>query len=217
MLPKNNLPALTDRQQEILNYICNAIDDEGYPPTLREIADRFGLNSTNGVNDHLVALEKKGYIRRGADKSRAIEILANPEGVVPSDDGKIIDLGVPIVGRIAAGTPFLATENIEGYLQVDRSLYQGAELFFLRIKGDSMIEDHIVEDDLVLIKRQTTADKGEIVAALVEDEATLKHFYPHVNHIELRPANSKMKPIMVNPRDKAIQILGKMVGLFRKY
>jgi repressor LexA len=95
MLPKNNLPALTDRQQEILNYICNAIDDEGYPPTLREIADRFGLNSTNGVNDHLVALEKKGYIRRGADKSRAIEILANPEGVVLSDDGKIIDLGVP--------------------------------------------------------------------------------------------------------------------------
>jgi repressor LexA len=121
------------------------------------------------------------------------------------------------VGRIAAGTPFLATENIEGYLQVDRSLYQGAELFFLRIKGDSMIEDHIVEDDLVLIKRQTTADKGEIVAALVEDEATLKHFYPQVDHIELRPANSKMKSIRVNPRDKAIQILGKMVGLFRKY
>jgi repressor LexA len=214
---KSNLPALTDRQQEILNYICNAINDEGYPPTLREIADRFGLNSTNGVNDHLVALEKKGYIRRGADKSRAIEILENPEGVVSSDDGKIIDLGVPIVGRIAAGTPFLATENIEGYLQVDRSLYQGAELFFLRIKGDSMIEDHIVEDDLVLIKRQTTADKGEIVAALVEDEATLKHFYPHVDHIELRPANSKMKSIKINPRDKAIQILGKMVGLFRKY
>jgi repressor LexA len=217
---------LTERQEEIFQYIYEHINENHYPPTLREIADHFKLSSTNGVNDHLAALERKGYLRRCADKSRALEVLKMPQnynqGNVSKNISKqnVIQMSdfkeIPIVGRIAAGKPLLATENIESTLKVDSSMFRYQDLFAVKVKGDSMIEDHILNGDIVVIKKQAIASASDIVAALLNDEVTLKRFYHHGDKIELRPANVHYESIFVHPGEVEVSILGKMVGLIRK-
>ena len=205
---------LTERQKEILDFLQNYIEDEGYPPTLREIGLRFGIKSTNGVNDHLQAIERKGYIKRSPDTSRGIVILGSKN--IETEDNIVPFNSVPILGTIAAGAPLLAVENIEGYLKVDNTIINSEESFALRVKGESMIEDHIADGDYVIIRRQSSAAPNEIIAAMIEDEVTLKRFFHFGDYIELRPSNSSMSPIRVERGDTSIKILGKMVGLIRR-
>jgi len=197
---------LTKRQQEVLDYIKNYIKAAGYPPTVREIGGNFEM-SEKGAYDHLRAIEKKGYIKRAAKKYRAIEIL----DFVPFSKGGIVE--VPIVGRIAAGEPLFAIENIEGTLPLSKGMVSGAGTFALRVKGTSMIEAGIFNGDYVIVKKQASAEQGEIVVALLDDEATIKRFYRENGTIRLQPENPTMSPIIV----KEATILGKVVGLFRKF
>jgi repressor LexA len=195
---------LTPRQQEVLKIVEQHLAEHGYPPSLREIASRLGTTGTLNIARHLDALEEKGYLRRNSG-SRAITLMSRPDPTTM----------VPIVGQVRAGSPTLATENIEGYRPVDRNLVQGKE-FFLRVRGNSMIEDHILEGDLVRIRQQETANNGEIVVAMVGDEeATLKRFYREKGKIRLQPANSTMAPIIVT-NGTPIRIIGRCVGLERE-
>lgn len=198
---------LTARQQVILDFIVTAIRTRGYPPTLREIGREFSIRSTKGVNDHLEALERKGKIRRQKDLSRAIEVMDLP---VQAEHA----VSVPLVGRIAAGAPLLATENVEASFILDESLVHGERNFLLRVQGDSMVKAHICDGDLVLVRPQDTADAGEIVAALVDDEATVKRFYRDSEGVQLVPENDAMRPIRVPP-DVPLRILGKVVAVVR--
>jgi repressor LexA len=197
---------LTDRQDEILSFIKKNIKESGYPPTVREIGDSFSI-TVKGAYDHLKAIEKKGYIHCVQNKSRAIE-LADHVKDAPSDS-----IQVPLVGRIAAGAPLLAVENVEQYLDFPASMFTSGEFFALKIKGDSMIEEGIHDGDYAIIKKQNTAQNGEIVAALIEDEATLKIFKKASGAIQLIPANKAYKPIVVD----TVEILGKLAGVFRRY
>jgi repressor LexA len=201
------MKALTDKQQCIFDFIKETIEESGYPPTVREIGDRFGITA-KGAYDHLKAIEKKGYIRCSTNKSRAIEILSEKVSKSSSDVQSI-----PLVGRIAAGTPILAQENIEDYIRLPKAMVPSGELFALQVKGDSMIEKGINDGDIAIIKKQNSAYSGDIVAALIEDEATLKTFKIIDKKIHLLPANSKYKPIILNE----VTILGKLVSLLRKY
>jgi len=208
---------LTDRQREILDFITQSIRERGYPPTLREIGLHFGIKSTNGVNDHLRALEKKGYLQREDLKSRALR----PVGVrgpmrAPSREEDMVD--VPLVGRVAAGAPLLAVENIEDTVKVDRFFIgQTREVFALRVKGESMIEDGIFDGDYIFVRKQLQAASGEIVVAMIEDEATVKRFYPEGDRIRFQPSNPRLKPIYVNRDDfRETQIIGVVVGVYRK-
>lgn len=198
---------LTRRQKQVLDFISRCIDERGYPPTLREIGQHMSIRSTNGVNDHLKALERKGYLKREDLKARAMR------SVEPDSAAR-----VPLVGQVAAGEPLLATENVEDVLKVDRSLLGRSEdVFALRVKGDSMIEDGIFDGDLVFVRRQPTASPGETVVALVEDEATVKRYYPEQSRIRLQPANASMAPIYVNEQEqRALDILGVVIGVFRR-
>jgi repressor LexA len=199
---------LTERQQEILAFINRSIAERGYPPTLREIGHQFGIKSTNGVNDHLRALEKKGYLQREDMKSRALR---------PVDTiGQTVE--VPVLGRVAAGQPLLAVRNYEDTVKVDRFFIgQNREVFALRVKGDSMIEAGILDGDYVFVRKQLQASAGEIVVAMIEDEATVKRYYPEGDVIRFEPANSKMVPIVVRKRDfKSVNILGVVIGVYRK-
>jgi len=227
--------ALTERQQQILDFISASIAERGYPPTLREIGEHFGIRSTNGVNDHLKALEKKGHLRREDLKSRAMRpITAPPADVIPirrgrdakagvgnampldDGDGELCD--VPIIGRVAAGQPILAVENVQDTVKVDRVLIGGhREVFGLRIVGESMIEDGIFDGDYVFVKKTPTAGRGDIVVAMIEGEATVKRYYPEGDHIRFQPANSNMSPIIVRRADfKQVDIIGIVVGVYRK-
>ncbi|UCE02772.1 MAG: transcriptional repressor LexA [Candidatus Latescibacterota bacterium] len=198
---------LTERQQAILSFIIEAIQTRGFPPTLREIGQAFSIRSTKGVNDHLAALERKGEIRRHPELSRGIEVVH-----MPSADEDI--KRIPLVGRIAAGTPVLATENIEGTYGIDRSLVQGGE-FMLSVQGDSMIDAHICDGDYILVRPQETAEDGEIVAAMVDEEATVKRFFRNGSSVRLVPANESMSPIVVESLSNDVRILGKVVAVFR--
>src|SRR3954447_15946653 len=200
--------ALTDRQREILDFISRSIAKRGYPPTLREIGAHFGIKSTNGVNDHLRALEKKGYLQREDLKSRALRPIA------PS--GQVVE--VPILGRVAAGQPLLAVRNHDDTVRVDRFFIgQNREVFALRVKGDSMIEDGIFDGDFVFVRKQLHANRGDIVVAMIEDEATVKRYYPEGDTIRFQPANSQMQPIIVKKRDfKSVNLIGLVVGVYRK-
>jgi repressor LexA len=218
---------LTDRQREILDFITSSISERGFPPTLREIGEHFGIRSTNGVNDHLKALEKKGHLRREDLKSRAMR----PIGALPpatsgkSKVGNVFVAGgvddlceVPILGRVAAGKPILAIENVEDTVKVDRVLIGGyREVFGLRIVGDSMIDDGIFNGDYVFVKKTATANPGDIVVAMIEEEATVKRYYPERDHIRFQPANTNMSPIIVKKSDfKSVDIIGIVVGVYRK-
>lgn len=228
--------ALTSRQREILDFISSSIVERGFPPTLREIGEHFQIRSTNGVNDHLKALEKKGHLRREDLKSRAMRpILPDGSGeVVPlrrgaaamgtgnvqlvtdNDDDDLAE--IPILGRVAAGLPILAVENATDTVRVDRVLLGGhREVFGLRIVGESMIEDGIFDGDYVFVKKTPSAKSGDIVVAMIEGEATVKRYYPEGDKIRFQPANCNMQPIIVRRSDfKSVDIIGLVVGVYRK-
>jgi repressor LexA len=199
---------LTGRQRQVFEFITRSIDERGYPPTLREIGAHMRIRSTNGVNDHLKALERKGWITREDLKSRALR---------PVETSSLL-LEVPIVGRVAAGQPLLAEENLEGTVKVDRFFIgQNREVFALRVKGDSMIEDGIHDGDFIFVRKQLTADKGDTVVAMIDGEATVKRYYPEGDVIRFQPANSNMDPILVRRRDfRSVNLIGVVVGVYRK-
>jgi repressor LexA len=217
--------ALTDRQREVLDFISASIAERGYPPTLREIGERLGIRSTNGVNDHLKALEKKGYLAREDLKSRALRPIGFEKAPLSANDHQLAATGlgddlveIPLVGRVAAGLPILAVENVEDTVKVDRFLVgDHREVFALRVKGESMIEDGIHDGDFIFVKKALTAERGDIVVALIEDEATVKRYFPEGDVIRFQPANQNMQPIYVKRKDfRSVNLIGIVVGVYRK-
>jgi repressor LexA len=208
MLTQKGKEKLTARQREVLSFLIRFLKERGYPPTVREIAHHLGLKGPRSPKKRLDALEEKGYIRRKPGKSRAIEVM----GVSPSRSYRL----VPLVGKVRAGGPSLALEDFEGEVALDRSLAGGSETFFLRVRGDSMIGDHIRDKDLALVHPQPMVDNGEISVVLIDDEATLKRVYKVGNALRLQPSNSTMKPIIVGREDGRVTIVGKVVGIFRE-
>jgi repressor LexA len=266
---------LTQRQQMVLDYIRQSIVDRGYPPTLREIGARMGIRSTNGVNDHLRALERKGYLTREDMKSRALRPLPHGQGPLPPGEfsresqressresprestsqrggrerepgvhdlnggGNGVHRGlalasshfssapaandddwieVQILGRVAAGVPLLAEEHVIDTVRIDRGLLKGGrEVFGLRVQGDSMIEAGILSGDYIFVRKQITAQRGDIVVALIGDEATVKYYYPEKDYVRFQPANRSMAPILVRAVDfRPTMLLGVVVGIFRR-
>lgn len=199
---------ITKRQQAVLTFIKDFIRHRGFPPTVREIAAHLEITSLKAVKRHLEALEKKGYIRKTGGVSRAIEVIGQSPLLQVRE--------VPIVGTVRAGEPNLAVEDIEGTIALDLSVARWGDEYFLRVKGDSMIEAHIQEGDLALVRPQPSADNGDIVVALIGDEATLKIFYREADCIRLQPANSRLKPIIIRENDPPLTIIGKVVGIFRQ-
>lgn len=223
---------LTERQLAILGFIARHIREQRFPPTIREIGSAMGIRSTNGVNDHLKALERKGYLARGEMKSRALvptpkawEVLGllEAEGAEPFPQRPPANddlLEVPLLGRVAAGAPILAEENLDGTVRVDPSLLGrhagSADVFALRVSGDSMIGDGIFDGDILFVRKQETARTGQIVVAMIEGEATVKRYYPEGERIRLQPSNPRLEPIYIRRQDaRAAQILGVAVGVFR--
>ena len=222
------MQGLTERQQQVLHYIRQSIHERGYPPTLREIGAHMGIRSTNGVNDHLRALERKGYLTREDMKSRALRprdldesergpLSAAPESA-PANDHESDIIEIPVVGRIAAGLPLLAEEHILDTVRIDRTLVRGGrELFGLRVTGDSMIEAGIFSGDYIFVRKQLTAQRGDIVVALIGDDATVKYYFPEKDYIRFQPANAAMAPILVRATDfRPTMLLGVVIGVFRK-
>jgi repressor LexA len=205
-LPDKKLP-LTDRQRAIYEFLREQIQYESRPPTMREIGEHFDIRSTNGVRDVLAVLEKKGYIRRTPYQSRGIELI---------DVAPINVESVPIIGQVAAGLPLLAVENVDGHIAVDRSFLPSGEVFSLRVKGESMKDEGIMDGDLVLVRKQPSANRGEIVVALIGEEATVKKFYPERQRVRLEPANPDFGPIIVDKRAPGFSIAGVVVGLLRR-
>jgi repressor LexA len=207
---------LTKRQAQTLDYIRQSIEERGYPPTLREIGEFMGIRSTNGVNDHLRALERKGYLRREDMKSRALRLVPQQSEQPPPGDENLID--VQILGRVAAGLPLLAEENVVDSVRVDRMLVRGGrDVFGLRVQGDSMIEAGILNGDYIFVRKQSSAERGEIVVALIGDEATVKYYFPEKDYIRFQPANAQMAPILVRASDfKPTMMLGVVVGVYRR-
>lgn len=196
---------LTPRQQKIYDFIKDEVRNKGYPPSVREIGEAVGLRSSSTVHAHLEKLEHKGYIRRDPTKPRAIEILE-------SDVQAAHMVSLPLVGRVPAGEPVLAEENIEEFIDVPSQFVKpGTTQFVLRVKGDSMIDAGILDGDLVLVRQQSQAENGEIVVALLEDEATVKRFYREADTIRLQPENPRYQPI----ETPDVVVLGKVVAVFR--
>jgi len=207
---------LTDRQQVILDFIQESVNANGYPPTYREIGKRFNIASTFGVKRHIDALVKKGYISNESKTNRTLSLLGNVL-INKSKHETEKMIGIPIVGRVAAGQPILAEENIEGNVLVDASLVNTKnECFGLKVRGDSMINAGILEGDLVIVSPQQNAANGDIIVALFQDEATMKRFMIRENKIYLMPENEKYQPIEVNQRED-FSIVGKVIGVFRTY
>lgn len=210
---------LTERQRAVLDFIVESIHDRGYPPTLREIGNHLGIRSTNGVNDHLRALERKGYLTREDMKSRTLRPTPELLRAVVDDEPEDVDtVDVPILGRVAAGLPLEAIQEPVDRVRIDRMLIgTRAEVFGLRVAGDSMIEAGIHDGDYVFVKKQLEAPRGAIVVCLVGDEATCKYYFPEKHHIRLEPANSQMAPILIPKTDwRDTQILGVVVGVYRR-
>jgi len=194
---------LTARQAQVLEFIESFRNNHGYPPTVREVAGNFGFRSPRAAHDHMKALERKGFLRSVPGRPRALEVVGSLTGI-------------PMLGRIAAGQPILAVEETDNVLSLDPGFFGRGKLFALTVKGDSMIEDHITEGDTVIMRSQDNADNGEVVAALVGEEVTLKRLQKMKGKVHLVPANSSMQPIEVGPDDDDLRILGVMVGLVRK-
>ena len=224
----SSLKKLTKRQRMVLDYIIDHIQDHGYPPTIREIGDHMEIRSTNGVNDHLKALERKGYLERKDAKSRALRPLLTADGVgfeeepsalIPIED-RIPMHRIPMVGRIAAGRPIAAIENTEEILHISEGMLgqsKANDVFALMVNGDSMIDDGIFDGDTIFVKRQQDARDGEIVAAMVDGEATVKRLYREGSRIRLQPANETMDPIYVHAHEaREAMILGRVVGVWRR-
>ncbi len=195
----------SDKQTMILNYIRQEIEQKGYPPSVREICSAVGLKSTSSVHAHLTQLEKKGLIRRDSTKPRALEVLDNPLSRGRS---------IPLLGRVTAGLPILATENIEDYLVMPQYLLGRDEMFALRVQGESMIEAGILDGDIILLRRQDDADSGDIVVALIGEEATVKRIFYEEECVRLQPENHTMEPIIL---DEPPQVLGRLIALFRQF
>ncbi|NLJ99143.1 MAG: transcriptional repressor LexA [Tissierellia bacterium] len=200
---------LTEKQIEILYFIKNQVQKQGYPPAVREICRGVNLKSTSTVHNHLEKLEMKGYIRKDPTKPRAIEILDRDSDTLFAPK-KTVD--IPIIGKVTAGQPILAVEHIEDTFPVPMEIAERGPLFMLKIQGDSMVGAGIFSDDYVLVKQQNQAMNGDIVVALLEDEATVKRFFKEKDYIRLQPENEMMSPIMV----RNVTILGKVIGLYRK-
>jgi repressor LexA len=201
------IPELTPREEQILEMIKNITRAKGYPPSVREIGKAVGLNSTSTVHGYLKRLEKKGFLHRDPSKPRALEIFAEQE---LRQDIEINML--PVLGRVAAGVPLLAVENQEGMIPLPVDFTGHGELFALRVRGDSMVEAGILDGDLVVVRQQPGAENGDIVVALIDDEATVKRFFRENDHIRLQPENSTMSPIII----REVIILGKVTALLRK-
>ena len=197
---------ISSKQREILEYIKQEILNKGYPPAVREICEAVHLKSTSCVHSHLETLEKNGYIRRDPTKPRAIEIIDDNFNLTRREV-----VNVPIIGQVAAGQPLLAVENIENYFPIPTEFMPNAETFMLKVKGDSMINAGIFNGDKILVQKQSDAQNGDIVVALVDDSATVKTFYKEDGHFRLQPENDTMDPIIVNE----CSILGKVFGIMR--
>ena len=206
------MQGLTKRQEKVLDYITSSITERGYPPTLREIGRHMGIRSTNGVNDHLRALERKGYLKREDMKSRALR-------PVNMDDKKQSDtVKIPVVGRVTAGQPVLSEQNIEDYITVDRFLLGNAkEVFGMWVNGDAMIQAGIHNGDFIFVKKQMFAEKGDIVVALLGDNAAVRYYHPERDHIRFVPANNNCAPVLVRRQDfMPMQLLGVVCGVYRR-
>jgi repressor LexA len=233
------MQGLTHRQQMVLDFIRESIADRGYPPTLREIGARMGIRSTNGVNDHLRALERKGYLKREDMKSRALrpthaaggvqlplpnggEVANNVHQIRPAEVTELAEdedmIEIAIVGRVAAGQPILAEEHVVDTVKIDRGLVRGGrDVFGLKVHGDSMIDAGILSGDYIFVRKQLTASRGDVVVALIGDEATVKYYYPERDYVRFQPANKTMAPILVRAVDfKPTMLLGVVIGLYRK-
>ena len=197
---------ISPKQQEILEYIKETVLKKGYPPAVREICEAVHLKSTSSVHSHLETLEKNGYIRRDPTKPRTIEIIDDEFNLTRREL-----VSVPIVGTVAAGQPILAAENIEDYFPIPASMLPNAEVFMLRVKGDSMVNAGIFNGDCVIVRSQNTADNGDMVVALLDDSSTVKTYYREDGHYRLQPENDTMDPIIVDQ----VQVLGKVIGVFR--
>lgn len=198
---------LTPRQKQILDFIRQEVRKKNYPPSVREIGEAVGLSSSSTVHAHLSKLEQKGLIRRNPTKPRAIELLEYEQ-----EPAYIADvIRVPVVGQVTAGQPILAEENIEEYFPLPKVMVRNDTVFLLRVRGDSMINAGIMNGDYVIVRRQETAQSGEIVVAMLEDEATVKRFYKEKDHIRLEPENDLYEPI----RSPFISVIGKVIGVFR--
>jgi repressor LexA len=218
---EQRMEELTDRQKEILHFIVKETENRGFPPTIREIGEQMSIRSTNGVNDHLNALERKGYLQRGAQQSRSLVVTKRARlvlGLGARKDPTILE--IPLLGRVAAGAPLLATENVEDSVRIDSFLLGGSggrEVFALRVKGDSMIGDGIFDGDFLFVRKAASAQPGAIVVALIEDEATVKRYYPEQGRIRFQPSNPAMEPIYVTQSEfRSTMILGVVVGVYRK-
>ncbi len=201
--------ALTPRQTKVFAFIQESIEKKGFPPTVREIARHLGLGGPKGIQKHLATLEAKGYIRRQSGLARAIEVIEWATGMHrPST-------AIPIAGRVQAGGPVLAVEEVEGYLRLDLSLApQGS--FLLRVRGDSMIQAGIYEGDWVVVVPQPQVNNGDIVVALIGEEATIKRFYRDRKTVRFEPAHPRMEPIVIKPEKEDVRIIGKVVAVIRK-
>lgn len=203
----------THRQQAILDFIRENVKHRGYPPSVREIGEAVGLASSSTVHGHLERLQAKGYLRKDPTKPRAIELLEEREtqiaSVVPLDPTTVM---APIVGRVTAGMPITAVEQVEDYFPLPKSFTQDSEVFLLRVQGESMMEAGILDGDLVIVRKQDSARNGDIVVALTEDdEATVKRFFLERDHVRLQPENSSMQAL----RYRHVTVLGKVIGVFR--
>jgi repressor LexA len=201
-MPRDNL---SPRRQQILDYIVDNTRQQGYPPTVREIGAAVGLTSSSSVHFHLRALERAGYLERDGSLTRALR--AKPLRHTQASRY------VPLVGKVAAGEPILAQQNIEETLPLPEGLFPDSDLFLLRVQGDSMIKAGIMDGDLVVVQRQQNADNGDIIVALLDEEATCKRFFQHPHAVELRPENDALEPIIT----REAQILGRVCGVLRSY
>ena len=197
---------ISDKQKEILEYIKSEILNRGYPPSVRDICEAVHLKSTSSVHSHLETLEKNGYIRRDPTKPRAIEIIDDTFNLSRREV-----VNVPLLGRVAAGEPLLAVENVETYFPIPAEYMPNEETFMLKVKGESMVNAGIFDGDNILVQRQSTASNGDMVVALIDDSATVKTFYKEKDHYRLQPENDNMEPIIV----EECAVLGKVFGVFR--
>lgn len=199
---------LTSRQRDVLQFIREQIASRGHPPTIREIGSKFGIRSTNGVRSHIAALIKKGFLKKQGLISRGLELTQS----VANQVGRI-----PIVGTVPAGVPIDAVENIEGELALDLSFLPAGDSFVLRVDGDSMKNAGIYNGDMVLVRKQTVAHTGDIVVALINNEATVKRYFPEGRQVRLQPENDNFEPIIVNRSSGEFRLAGKVVGLLRRF
>ena len=202
---------ITPKQQEILDFIKSEILNKGYPPAVRDICEAVHLKSTSSVHSHLETLEKNGYIRRDPTKPRAIEIMDDQFNLTRREM-----VNGPMIGTVAAGQPILAQEHIEGYFPIPAEYMPNTDCFMLKVKGESMINAGIFDEDFILVEETPTASDNDIIVALLDDSVTVKRFFKEEDHIRLQPENDTMEPIIV-PQDAPFSIVGKVIGLYRAF